>query len=161
MVAAAILVATSRHPRNRNRTHFTYDLYERDHGGRGDRLSTLAGDTARVITLHLSPSAPREEEEIQFLPQHTSASAQNDPAERDCARDPFSTGAALFSCQRTRYKPFTPGGSAGVEAPAQSTGCTFSDSRIASGRSSVKIVLSLCCHFLSKLLRFRSLQGWL
>src|SRR5262249_46895773 len=27
-VAAAVLVATSRHRRNRNRTHFTYDLYD-------------------------------------------------------------------------------------------------------------------------------------
>jgi|SRR5215467_9017873 len=79
-----------------------YDLYERDHGGRADRLSTLAGDTARVSTVHLSP--PHEEEEIQFLPQRHYSLRQND---RRCARDPFSTGAAFpasrdFGCRLRR-----------------------------------------------------------
>src|SRR5215471_13076245 len=45
------------------------------------------------------------------------------------------------------YKPFTPGGSAGVDAPAQSPECILSDSRIASGQAGVNGLLSLCCRF--------------
>jgi len=118
MVAAAVLVATSGHRLNRNRTHFTYDLLQGDHEGRADRLFHPRGDTARVSTRVPLPwqFVPERKKRSSFFARHTSASTQNDPAERDCARDPFSTGAALLSCQRTKYKPFTPGGSAGVGA---------------------------------------------
>src|SRR5262249_40949231 len=56
LVAAAVLVATSGHPRKRNRTHFTYDLYDEITRVGQTVSSTLAGDTARVGTLLLSRS---------------------------------------------------------------------------------------------------------
>src|SRR5215467_6163273 len=64
--------------------------------------------------------------------------------------------APQYSVVKDRYyKPFTPGGSAGVDAPAQSPECTLSDSRIASGQAGVNRVLSLCCHFAVGLLSGR------
>src|SRR5215468_3507402 len=66
MVAAAVLVATSHHPRNRNRTHFTYDLYDEITRLGQTISSTLAGDTARVGTLLLSAKTAPERLNIQF-----------------------------------------------------------------------------------------------
>jgi len=115
LVTAAVLVATSGHPRSRNRAHFIYDLHERDRWRRADHVFHPQGFSPRGWAhVGCQPLTIRAERKRRssFFAQHTSASTQNDPAARDCARGPFSTGAALLNCQRTSYKPFTPGGSA-------------------------------------------------
>src|SRR5215471_17660985 len=101
LVAAAALVATSGHPRSRNRAHFIYDLHERDRWRRADHVphGFSPRGWAQVGCQPLTIRAERKRRS-SFFAQHTSASTQNDGR---CARGPFSTGAALLNCQRTKY----------------------------------------------------------
>ena len=53
---------------------------------------------------------------------------------------------SIFSCQRTNYKPFTPGGSA-IGLMASGSAIWPNTSRMTQVESGVNRVLSHCCHF--------------
>ena len=61
---------------------------------------------------HTSAVACREGAERNkksgFFARNTSASAENDPAVRDCARDPFSTGAAFIKLSKNELQAVYP-----------------------------------------------------